>query len=552
MTEAMPAVAAVATGEPRGPAPPMRWWGWGDKDGDLAPAVLDELRLTLGISGEAVNPVIALEDIELPAIALSDDARVALSAVATVYTDRPQRVAHAAGKSFSDLIRLRAGKPLAVPDAVVVPADEAGVVAVLEIASRLGIAVIPFGGGTSVVGGVTPLRGEHSSAISLDLARLTSVTVDHINGVAHLGAGLRGPAAESALNDLGHTLGHFPQSFEYASIGGFAATRSAGQASTGYGRFDEMVCGLRCVTPSGTLVVPVIPSTAAGPSLRQMILGSEGTLGVITEVSVRVHRIPAVQWYEGWAFDSLESGLAALRRLAHREELPDVARLSDEEETRLSLLMAGSQGALLRRYLSLRGLNDPCLLITGWDGDAQSVSRRRDPVRRLLRAHGAISLGKRPGAAWRKHRFDSPYLRDPLIDRGVLVETLETAATWERLHGLRHDVVAALQRELTVDGRTPLVGAHVSHVYPEGASLYITAMGLLGPDPVATWSRAKAAACEVLMSSGATITHHHAVGTDHAPWLEREIGSRGIAALRALRREMDPQGILNPGKLTEG
>ncbi len=533
---------------------PTRWWGWGDRDGTISDALLTELREHLGLGDRVISRPVALADVELPASRLSDAARTALEAQVGpehVVSDRLQRVAHAAGKSYVDLLRLRAGRPLAVADAVVLPGSEADVAAVLTVCEAHSIAVIPFGGGTSVVGGVTPLPGKHAAVISLNLRRLDGVVeVNPLNQVARLRAGMRGPDAEAELNASGFTLGHFPQSFEYATIGGFAATRSAGQASCGYGRFDAMALGLRCVTPRGIVVVPAIPPNAAGPSILQLLLGSEGTLGVISEVAVHVRRQPVARWYEGWSLPDVGSGISALHRIAQQDGLPDVVRFSDAEETRLSLAVAGgSASGWLPRLLDWRGQTEPCLLIVGWEGEPVSISRRREAGIRVIREHGGVRLGRRAGETWRRNRFEAPYLRDPLLDRGVLVETLETATSWDQLFELRRDVAAALGKELGVGGSSPLPGCHISHVYPEGASLYFTVMARQEQDGVAQWERVKARICDLLVEHGATITHHHAVGTDHAPWLEREIGTEGIGLLRALKAQLDPAGIMNPGKL---
>ncbi len=534
------------------PLPPLRWWGWGDRDGEIPEGLAAILVDELGIDGRVLHHPVAQEDVLIDASRFPEAAHAELSDAlgGHVNVDRRHRIAHAAGKSYVDLLRQRAGRPIAAPDAVVSPGSEADVAAVLAICERHDVAVVAFGGGTSVVGGVTPLRGSHAAVIALDLRRLDGLL--DIDPVAHIGrlhAGTLAPAAEAILNRRGFTMGHFPQSFEYASLGGFAAARSAGQASGGYGRFDEIVTGLRCVTPRGTVVVTSLPPNAAGPSVRQMILGSEGALGIITEVSVRLHRVPTTQWYEGWSFSEFDTAAAALRRMAQARCLPDVARLSDADETRLTLAMAGNAADVMKKLLRIRGHANPCLAVVGWDGEPAAISGRRDAARTILREHGAVRLGRRVGESWKAHRFDAPYLRDPLIDRGVLVETLETVTTWGRVHALRAAVVATLRDALTVDGHEPLVGAHISHSYHDGGSLYFTVMARRDGDAVEQWLTAKRRVNDVLSEHGAAVTHHHGVGTDHAAWLEAQIGTEGMAALRALKATYDPAGIMNPGKL---
>jgi alkyldihydroxyacetonephosphate synthase len=402
------------------------------------------------------------------------------------------------------------------------------------------------------VGGVTALRGGHRAVIALDLRRLNrGVEVDPESLTATLQAGMTGPQAEAFLAGHGLTLGHFPQSFEYATIGGFAATRSAGQSSTGYGRFDDLVLGLRLVAPRGQIVVSAHPASAAGPSVRQLVLGSEGRLGVITEVTVRVRRAPPQSRYEAWSFAHFDDGLAAMRDLIQGHAAPDVARLSDPEETRVGMAMAAHGGTIERigrRYLRLRGHQRGCVLIAGWDSDALLTGARQAEARAVMRRRRGIPLGASPARAWLRQRYHGPYLRDALLDTGVLVETLETATSWSRLTQLHRAVSEALRSELTGDS-PPLIGCHVSHLYPSGASLYFTVLAAAGPDPRARWVAAKRAACVAILAGGGTITHHHAVGTDHRPYMAQEVGAAALGALSALALQLDPAGIMNPGKL---
>ncbi|RSD20272.1 FAD-binding oxidoreductase [Amycolatopsis eburnea] len=465
-----------------------------------------------------------------------------------VLVDDAARLARATGLSYLDLLRRRSPSvEFPVPDAVVLPAGPDEVQAVLDVCVRHDIGVVPFGGGTSVVGGVAALRGDKASVIALDLVRLDAlVSVDAESRIAVLQAGVRGPEAERLLGEHGLTLGHIPQSWERATIGGFAATRSAGQASSGYGRFEDMVAGVRLATPRGEWKLGVAPASAAGPDLRQLAVGSEGTLGVITEVALRVRPTPAVKRYEGYALPGWAAGAEAVRDLAQHHALADVTRLSDVDETEVSLaLNAGLKTAALRRYLAARGVRRPCFLIVGWEGSAHDVAlRRRETVRRL-KAAGAVRVGKALGESWRHGRFAGPRQRDALLDRGICVETLETAAYWSNVDELRDDVRAALTASL---GRA-IVMCHVSHAYETGASLYFTVLTARDRvDPVGQWQRAKAAACEAITGLG-TISHHHAVGIDHAPYLSAEIGSLGVEVLRAAKSAVDPTGILNPGKL---
>lgn len=479
--------------------------------------------------------------VSLPLPALTEEMLAEIADVVGadhLLTDDLSRRLHAAGKSTPDLLRARSGDVGEPPEAVVRPQSHDEVQALLEIASRHRIAVVPFGGGTSVVGGLAVRREGYAGGISLDLTRMTRLlAVDPVSMTATLEPGLRGPAAEALLAEHGLTLGHFPQSFEFATIGGFAATRSSGQSSAGYGRFDDLVTGLVVATPVGPVELGRAPASAAGPDLRQLFVGSEGAFGVITAVTVRVRALPETTAYEGWRWPSFEAGTDAMRRLAQAQLLPTVLRLSDETETALNLADPTSLGG---------SSSGGSLMVVGHEGTQEAVAARRTAVAALLTGLGGEYAGEEPGRRWVEGRFDAPYLRDSLLDLGVLVETLETAAYWSSLRRTYDAVTAALRDAL---GEQALVLCHVSHVYETGASLYFTVAVAEGEDPLGTWSDAKAAALDAIVDSGATITHHHGVGADHLPWLEDEIGAVGVAVLRAVKAALDPRGVMNPGVL---
>lgn len=526
-------------------APDMVWDAWGVPEGHapLSERIRGLLTQVFGISGEQAARRDE-GDVPLRSSKLSAAHRAGLSAVVgadRVSTEHRDRLRHAGGKSTLDLLRRRVEDPQDAPDAVVFPADHDQVAAVLGYCVEQEIAVVPFGGGTSVVGGLEPVRGGFAAVITLDLRGLDGLlSVDPVSGTATFGAGVTGPRAEELLAAHGLSLGHFPQSFEFASIGGFAATRSSGQASSGYGRFDDMVQRLRIATPTGTVTVGRAPASAAGPDLRELFLGSEGTLGVITEVTARVHPIPEGTRYEAWTFPDFDTGSAALRALVRSGAAPTVLRLSDEAETALNLARAGDIGGT-----AVGG----CLAVTTFEGTRAHTAARSAEAAEILRAAGGTSLGPEPARQWEHGRFAAPYLRDALLDVGVLCETLETAACWSALPELKVKVTAALVDRLTVGGAPALVMCHISHTYPTGASLYFTVVAAMGDDPIAQWQAAKRAAGDAIMAAGGTITHHHAVGADHRDWLSEEIGDLGVRVLRAVKREIDPTGILNPGTL---
>ncbi len=515
----------------------MHWSRWGDP-AQAGPLPESALALVDAFLGTADTPAVDAASVRLSAPLATDLLEDLAAIVGTehVHTDDETRLHRTRGKSTPDLLRLRAGDGTDSPDAVVRPADHDEVAALLDWAVEHHVALVPFGGGTSVVGGLVARREGYAGVVCLDLVRLDRlVAVDPESMTATLEAGLRGPAAEALLAEHGLTLGHFPQSFEYASIGGFAATRSSGQSSSGYGRFDALVMGVRVATPQGELLLGTAPANAAGPDLRQVVLGSEGAFGVVTEVTVRVRRTPQERVYETWRWPSFAAGTEALRAVAQSGISPTVLRLSDETETQVNLARPAEVGAD-----SAGG----CLMVVGFEGTAAQVAATRAGVTALLDELGGTALGEDEG--WAAGRFHGPYLRDSLLDVGVLVETLETVTFWSNLHRVRTAVQDALTATL---GEATLVLCHVSHVYETGASLYFTVAARQTDDPVAQWQAAKAAATDALVACGASITHHHAVGRDHRPWLEQEIGPVGVAMLRALKAELDPAGVLNPGVL---
>ncbi|MQA07286.1 MAG: FAD-binding protein [Pseudonocardiaceae bacterium] len=536
-------------------------WAPGDAHGDNLPArSLQWLSARTGRPdagaglGGTARPV--------PVSGLPPAARAALASVvgdSYVLCGDADRLGRSGGLSYLDLLRQRGAGGLAVPDAVVVPADPAQVQRVVEVCVEHDVALVPFGGGTSVVGGVAALRGGKCAVVVLDLMRLDHLlSVDPVSRLAVFQAGVRAPDAERMLRARGLTLGHLPQSFERATIGGFAATRSAGQASSGYGRFEDMVAAVRVATPRGEWRLGVAPASAAGPDLRALLVGSEGSLGVLTEVTVRVRPAPEIERYEGFVLDGWARGSEAVRELAQRRVLADVTRLSDMDETEVSLALKGGwRSAALRGYLRRRGVVDPCLLVLGWHARSKrELGGRRAETLRVLRSHSPVRAGRALGEAWRRSRFAGPRQRDRLMDAGVCVETLETATYWSTLTELRAAVRAALTEALTERGREPVIMCHVSHAYETGASLYFTVLiPRAAEDPVGQWERAKAAACAAISghAGGAlgTISHHHGLGVDHAPYLAAEIGELGVEVLRRLKSTLDPTGILNPGKLLD-
>ncbi|TPG37114.1 FAD-binding oxidoreductase [Mycolicibacterium hodleri] len=524
----------------------MKWNAWGDPAAakPLSEGIRTLLVQALGVQGGAESEPEA-DQVRLRPSALSDADRTALASVVGkehCISDDHGRLLRAGGKSTLDLLRRRNSGVQDAPDAVLLPAGEDEIAQILEQCAQRSIAVVPFGGGTSVVGGLDPLREDFKAVVSLDLQRLDALhAIDEVSGEAELGAGVTGPDAENLLAAHGFSLGHFPQSFQFATMGGFAATRSSGQNSAGYGRFDDMVRGVRVVTPAGVLDLGRAPASAAGPDLRQLILGSEGVFGVITRVRLRIHPIPETTRYEAWSFPDFATGAAALRTVVQTGTGPTVIRLSDEAETGVNLATTETIGE--------QSTTGGCLAITAFEGAPAHAESRHAETRAVLEECGGTSLGEGPAKAWEHGRFGAPYLRDSLLAAGALCETLETATNWSNLVTLKAAVTGALTDALAETGTPALVLCHISHVYPTGASLYFTVVAGQRGNPSEQWRKAKTAASDAMVRHGGTITHHHAVGADHRPWMREEIGDLGVEVLRAVKAVLDPAGILNPGKL---
>lgn len=543
-----------------GQVPRSIWYGWADptRAKPLSAGALAYLRSTLKLESieKTHLPVdfssIALSPSTLTASVLTDLQEIC--GTEHVSTADSDRIIHSGGKSTPDLLRIRAGKVHSTPDAVLFPGDSEEIKAILDVCVAHGIAVVPFGGGTSVVGGVQPLRGEHAGVITLDLRRMNAlVELDELSRTATIQAGIRGPELETILQARGFTLGHLPQSHQEATLGGYIATRSAGQASTGYGRSDELVKCVDLQTPAGPMRVgSMAPGSAAGPKLLDVVVGSEGTLGVITSATMKISPLPEHKAYGAWSFPSFAAGAKALRLLeqhGRRGDMPHVCRLSDSDETAATFKLGGAKTGALGTYLKVRGQKDPALALFVWEGAKSEVAARKRRSARILRRAGGITLGPMPATAWEHGRFSGPYLRDELLTRGVYVETLETAATFSALESTYTAVRSAILGALQEHGNPGYVQTHISHVYPDGASLYFTFLGGLEKDGLKQNDRIKAAASKAIVERGATITHHHAVGIDHAPYMPDEIGVLGIEVLASIKKTLDPTGIMNPGKL---
>ncbi|MEJ4113565.1 FAD-binding oxidoreductase [Corynebacterium kroppenstedtii] len=521
-------------------------WGTPDEAKPLGSSITRIIQKVL--THQKPQPSKTSAEITLTPVALSDDDLHTLATIVGtnhVTTDKEQRLRRARGKSYLDLATYRTDRIVSAPDAVVAPATEDEVLQILQWADKESVAVVTFGGGTSVVGGLTPENGQHRAVLSLDVARFNKLEdVDPISKEATFGAGLSGPHAELMIAKHGLQIGHYPQSFPYASIGGYAATRSSGQSSAGYGRFDEMVRSLTVVTPQGIMNVGHnAPMSAAGPDLRQLFLGSEGTLGIITRVRLRLHTIPEHKEYEAFMFPDFDAAVRGLREVTQQHTGPTVIRLSDEIETAVNLTSSPDK---IGEATQQKG----CRCLTMYEGTPEHTASRHEETRNLLLKLGAVSLGDEPVRHWEQGRFGAPVLRDALLDAGLICETLETATDWSNVSHLKKTTTAAIGHALAKHGTPSLIMCHVSHVYESGCSLYFTILaGRSENDPLDEWWDVKSAVSTAIVTAGGTITHHHAVGTDHKDYMAGDIGDNSLNLLKTIKNAIDPSGILNPGKL---
>ncbi|MEK6850925.1 MAG: FAD-binding oxidoreductase [Candidatus Thermoplasmatota archaeon] len=532
-----------------------KWWGWG-AEGTSAPLesrphLHAYLRRTLGLADERLA-VPDLASVPMPPSRMGEPDLAAFRAIVgggNVTANPADRLAHALGKSYRDLMRLRLGGVAAAPDVVLYPEEEDHVRQVLARCAERGIAVVPFGGGSSVVGGVEVT--DPRPHVALDLRRMSRVlAVDAVSLTATAEAGILGPALEAELNRRHLTLGHFPQSFEFSTLGGWIAARSAGALSNRYGKIEDLVAGLRLVAPSGTLDLRARPRHAMGPDLLGLAVGSEGTLGVITQATMRVHRSPAARAFDAFLFRNFPEGLAALREMAQDAVVPAMTYLMDEDETRLLVAASGRSEGLGASLLKVRGVDlaASSLLLLGHEGTAAVVKSSRAHARSYC-AKG-VGIGSGPAEQYSHERYEAPYLRDSLIDHRIMVETVETATTWSNLERLHAAATTAIRGALESAGTPGIVGCHVSHVYTEGASLYFTWMARQKRgEELAQYDAAKGAAMRAVVDAGGHVSHHHGIGSDHVAYFREAVGEPGIRLLRDLKARFDPRGIMNPGKL---
>jgi len=524
-----------------------RWNGWGDEGVTLELPASARRYLAARIGSAQPPPDATIGDVAARVPASRLPAHPAID------TDPEVRVRHARGQSLPDWFALRFGRIDTAPDGVAFPESSQDVRDVLAFARGCGAAIVPYGGGTSVAGHVTPERGDVPT-LTVSLARMRALmNLDEKSRLATFGAGVAGPDLESQLRAHGYTLGHFPQSFEYSTLGGWIVTRSSGQQSLRYGRIESLFAGGRIETPAGTLHIPTFPASAAGIDLREMILGSEGRAGIVTEATVRVSELPRRETFEAIFFPDWERARACVTALAHAGVALSMIRLANPIETFTTLQLAGGSPAVrvLERYLALRGARDEkCLLLAGVTGSESDVANASQSLRSIARGFRGVYAGRALGERWRRNRFRGVYLRNALWESGYAVDTIETAVDWPRVDAMMHAMEGAARRAL--DEEPVHAYTHLSHVYPEGSSVYSTFVFRIAPEyetNIERWTRLKRAVSEAIVGNGGTISHQHGVGVDHKPYLVAEKGELGLDAMRALFARFDPGGMMNPGKL---
>ena len=530
----------------------QRWNGWGDEGIThvLSGEALGFLRQRVGAGQPILDAGFGAVCAGVPASRLAPHP--------LIDTTPAVRVRHALGQSLPDWFKLRHGRIGAVPDGVAFPDSGEQVRALFDHARDNSIVIIAHGGGTSVAGHLTvPDDGRPVLAVSMTHLRALH-SLDREAQLATFGAGVYGPDLEAQLRAHGYTLGHYPQSFEYSTLGGWIATRSSGQQSLRYGRIEQLFAGGVVETPGGTLALPTFPASAAGIDLREMVLGSEGRLGIITEATVRVSPLPAHEAFHAVFFPGWQQAQAAVRQLAQARLPLSLLRLSNAPETRTMLALAGHarQIAWLQRYLHLRGCGEgQCMLMVGASGAPAAVRAAIRSALALARAEKGVHVGRRMGDKWKQGRFRNVYLRNAAWEHGYVIDTVETAVDWPRVAAMMAALEQAGTAALATFGERVHAYTHLSHLYPQGASVYTTYVWRLAgsyEQNMARWRALKHAASSAIVAHGGTISHQHGVGTDHAPYLAAEKGALGMAAIGALLRQFDPQGIMNPGKLLQG
>ena len=546
----------------------MKWWGWGSEkhvfNMEEKPGLWPYIKKTLEIKDKpTMTPPVKERDIVLPELRINDgflnDIRTYLREDQFI-SDRHERIVHTYGKSFRDLWRIRHGIVKSAPDLVIYPESEDDVAAIVKAAAEHNIVLITFGGGSNIAGSLEA-KSDGRMIVSLDMKRMNRVLeVSHQSRTARIQGGVLGPHMEEQLNEQAVTLGHFPDSFEYSTLGGWIATRSAGMQSDKYGKIEDMVISLRMVTPSGTIVTRDVPKSSNGIDIKHICIGSEGILGIITEALLQIHPLPEYRKIYGYIFPDFASGLKAVRECEEKEWKPMLMRLSDAGKTELSFAYKSKSGGLkhffsraVQSYLKdikKFDLSKTCLMLAGFEGNKEYFTAQKKQVNAIYKKHGAVNLGTGPGQSFEKGKYDFPYLRDYVMDRNIMADVAETSTVWGNVLPLYEAGMKAIETSVNNTGKTPFSGCHISHTYRSGASLYFTfGCEQIPGRELEQYLYVKKSIQDAFLQNGGTLSHHHAVGTEHLPWIEQDLSTAGLHAVKALKEGLDPQRIMNPGKI---
>ena len=539
------------------PIEQTRWNGWGNISINKkvsphgAKLIKSHIGKTKKLSSVSLQQVLkTVPKSRLPA---------AMTKLATVSIDKEVRLRHARGQSFPDWIAMHSGAFEVFPDGVAFPESTADVENLLMLASEHDLIVIPFGGGTSVVGHINPQKGSRP-VLTIAMSKMDQlIDLDTESQIATFGAGTQGPAVEAQLDAQGYRLGHYPQSWELSTLGGWIAARSSGQQSLGYGRIEQMFAGGKLVSPQGVINIADIPASSAGPDLREMMMGTEGRAGIFTEVKMRVQPQPEEELFKVAFLPNWEAGKEVLRQAVQKNVRLSMLRLSNAVETdaHLHLGTSPSQFLAISTYLKARGLSsDKVMLTYGVSGDKAQNKLALTQFNKLLKQHGSVTgkITDIMGSVWAHGRFKFPYLRGTLWDKGIMVDTFETATNWNNIDEQMQQMQEAVRNALADEGENVMAFTHISHVYKQGASLYTTYFFRAAKDHATTlkrWQKIKQAASLSLANGTATISHQHGVGRDHAPYLAAEKGKLGIQVTRDMLKSLDPEQRMNPGVLIE-
>ena len=539
------------------PIEQTRWNGWGNININKKVSAHGAKLIKSHIGKTKKLPSVSLQQVlktvpksRLPA---------AITELDMVSIDSEDRLRHARGQSFPDWIAMHGGDFEVFPDGVTFPESTADVETLLKLASEHDLIVIPFGGGTSVAGHINPQKGSRP-VLTVAMSKMAQlIDLDNESQIATFGAGTQGPAVEAQLDTHGYRLGHYPQSWELSTLGGWIAARSSGQQSLGYGRIEQMFAGGTLVTPQGVLNIADFPASAAGPDLREMMMGTEGRAGIFTEVKMRVQHQPEEELFKVAFMPNWEAGKEVLRQAVQKNIRLSMLRLSNTVETdaHLHLGTTPSQFLAISTYLKARGLSsDKVMLTYGVSGDKAQNKLALTQFNKLLKQQGSVTgkITDIMGSVWAHGRFKFPYLRGTLWEKGIMVDTFETATNWHNIDAQMQQMQEAVRNALADEGENVMAFTHISHVYKQGASLYTTYFFRAAQDHASTlsrWQKIKHAASSSLANGTATISHQHGVGRDHAPYLAAEKGKLGIQVTSDMLKSLDPEQRMNPGVLIE-